>query len=81
MKTGTSNACNLQKKSGLQTVSLKNVAIRKNVTKYRLSNHKLMIKDGRIKKLNADERFCPFCGDAIKEEMEDIIEDYEDEYE
>ena len=27
------------------------------------------------------ERFCPFCGDAIKEEMEDIIEDYEDEYE
>ena len=28
-----------------------------------------------------NERFCPFCSESIKEEMEDIIEDYEDEYE
>ena len=38
------------------------------------------IKHTMDKRLH-NERFCPFCGDAIKEEMEDIIEDYEDEYE
>ena len=38
------------------------------------------IKHGMDKRLY-NERFCPFCGETIKEEMEDIIEDYEDEYE
>ena len=27
-----------------------------------------------------NERYCPFCGEDLKEEMEDEIEDY-DEYE
>ena len=53
--------------------NIKNVAIRKNVTKYRLSNHKLMIEYGRMKNLNADERFCPFCPNLIEDEMHFLL--------
>ena len=47
---------------------IKNVAVRKNVTKFRLSNHKLMIEVGRHKKLPANERYCPFCPENVEDE-------------
>ena len=53
--------------------NIKNLAIRKNVTKFRLSNHKLMIEAGRMKKLNSDERFCPFCPKMIEDELHFVL--------
>jgi len=53
--------------------SIKNVAIRKNVAKYRISNHKLMIEDGRKKNLNDDERFCPFCPNLIEDVLHFLL--------
>ena len=49
--------------------NIKNTKIRVNVSKFRLSNHKLMIEAGRYKKLNANERFCPFCPHVVEDEI------------
>ena len=49
--------------------NIKNTTIRKNVTKFRLSNHKLMIEVGRHQKIPANERFCPFCPQKIENEI------------
>ena len=49
--------------------NIKNTKIRVNVFKFRLSNHKLMIEAGRYKKLNANERFCPFCPHVVEDEI------------
>ena len=46
----------------------KNVANRILVTKFRLSNHRLMIEVGRHNKIPRDRRFCPFCPDLIEDE-------------
>ena len=32
-----------------------------------------MIEDGRMKNLNADERFCPFCPNLIEDEMHFLL--------
>ena len=53
--------------------NIKNLVIRKNVTKFRLSNHKLTIEAGRMKKLNSDERFCPFCPKMIEDELHFVL--------
>ena len=47
----------------------KNVKIRKNVTKFRLSNHKLMIEVGRHQGTDINERFCPFCSHSVEDEV------------
>ena len=47
---------------------MKNVANRILVTKFRLSNHRLMIEVGRHNKIPRDRRFCPFCPDLIEDE-------------
>ena len=52
----------------------KNVTTRKNVTKFRLSNHKLLIEVGRHQGLEANERFCPFCTHSVEDEMHFIFE-------
>ena len=48
---------------------IKNVSTRISVTKFRLSNHKLMIETGRHKKMVAGERFCPFCPESVEDEV------------
>ena len=47
---------------------IKNVSIRNSVTKFRLSNHKLMIESGRHRGEGACERFCPFCPGSLEDE-------------
>ena len=46
---------------------VKNVKARTLVTKFRLSNHDLMIETGRHKRV-PKERFCPFCPTMIENE-------------
>ena len=47
---------------------IKNANVRKNATKFRLSNQKLMIEVGRHQKVDAEQRFCPFCPNAVENE-------------
>ena len=59
---------------------IKNVAVRVHVTKFRLSNHRLMIETGRHTKNKKDDkipkekRFCPFCPRKIENEFHFIFE-------
>ena len=50
-------------------VEIKNTSIRKIVTKFRLSNHKLMIEVGRHQGLNIEDRLCPLCRDSVENEF------------
>ena len=52
---------------------IKNTNVRKNVTKFRLSNHKLMIEVGRHQKIDAEQRFCPFCPNAVEDEFHFLL--------
>ena len=40
---------------------IKNVKDRTSLSKFRLSNHKLLIETGRHENLNKEDRICPFC--------------------
>ena len=51
-----------KKVQGYEEYLTENVLVRKNVTKFRLYNHKLMIEVGRHQKLQANERYCPGKG-------------------
>ena len=55
-------------KSGFESylVDIKNTDLRKQVTKFRLSDHKLRIETGRYENLSAEVRFCPFCPDKVE---------------
>ena len=50
-------------------VETKNVTDRVATTKFRLSNHKLMIEVGRHDDTPRERRFCPFCPHAIENEF------------
>ena len=52
---------------------IKNTNVRKNVTKFRLSNHKLMIEVGHHQKLDTQERTCPFCPNAVEDELHFLL--------
>ena len=52
---------------------IKNTNVRKNVTKFRLSNHKLMIEVGRHQKIDAEQRFCPFCPNTVEDEFHFLL--------
>lgn len=52
---------------------LKNTNIRRQFTKYRLSNHNLMIEVGRHQKLAKTHRFCPFCPGIVEDEKHFLI--------
>ena len=43
------------------------------LTKFRLSNHDLMIEKGRYFKVEKAERFCPFCPKTIETELHFLI--------
>ena len=42
-------------------IEIKNISVRKQVTKFRISDHNLMIEIGRHKGLKQHMRLCPFC--------------------
>ena len=44
------------------------------LTKFRLSNHQLMIEKGRHMNLAREQRFCPFCKNSIEDEIHFLIE-------
>ena len=53
---------------------VKNVSVRTHVTKFRLSNHRLMIEVGRYNGTPREERFCPFCPHKIENEPHFLFE-------
>ena len=54
---------------------VKNVSVRTQVTKFRLSNHKLMVEVGRHMGIqNEEERFCPFCPHKVENEFHFLFE-------
>ena len=55
-------------------INVKNITERKNITKFRLSNHRLMIEIGRHKGLNKEQRTCPFCPEKIEDEFHFLCE-------
>ena len=48
---------------------IKNSKIRIQISKFRLSNHKLMIETGRHKKLQKELRICSLCHEGIGDEV------------
>ena len=57
-------------------MNIKNFDIRSNVTKFRLSNHRLTIETGRhtTPKTPKEERFCPFCPGKVEDEYHFLFE-------
>ena len=66
----------IKEKIGLETylTTVNNVQNRKIFTKFRLSNHTLMIEKGRHKNIDKNLRFCPFCPNYIEDEMHFLLE-------
>ena len=50
-------------------LNVRNLHVRKLISKFRLSNHRLMIEVGRHRGLSVDERVCPFCPRSIENEF------------
>ena len=48
---------------------IKNKPLRKQVTRFRLSNHSLMIETGRHRNIPKEQRNCPFCEDQVENEV------------
>ena len=53
---------------------IKNVSIRTQFTKFRISDHNLEIEKGRHRGLSADQRFCPFCKYKVENEIHFLLE-------
>ena len=53
---------------------IKNPVIRKQVTKFRLSSHNLMIEIGRHRKIPKEIRFCPFCPNVVETEAHFLLQ-------
>ena len=51
-----------------------NTKNRTTLTKFRLSNHTLMIEKGRHQNIDKNLRFCPFCPTRIEDEMHFLLE-------
>ena len=52
---------------------IKNPAVRTEISKFRLSNHKLMIEIGRHKKIPKHLRFCQFCPNEVETEKNFLL--------
>ena len=52
---------------------IKNTKQRQKLTKFRLSNHRLMIESGRHMKLPKNERMCPVCSEGIEDEVHFLV--------
>jgi len=53
---------------------IKNSSIRTQLTKFRLSDHNLMIEVGRHNGVKAHLRFCPFCKNEVESELHFLID-------
>ena len=53
--------------------NVKNKTIRIQMTKFRLSNHRLMIEIGRHNGIQKEMRFCPFCPGLIENEVHFLL--------
>ena len=53
---------------------IQNIQDRVSLTKFRLSNHRLMIETGRHQRIDKDQRFCPFCPTKIEDEAHFLLE-------
>ena len=51
----------------------RNTKYRNHLTKFRLSNHTLMIVVGRHQKLPKTQRFCPFCPQLVEDKIHFLI--------
>ena len=60
-----------KKKIGPETYlsQIKKPTIRTQLSKFRLSNHALMIETGRHNKIPKEKRFCPFCPTLVETEI------------
>ena len=54
-------------------LSVENVSNRTALTKFRLSNHNLMIEKGRHQNADLQDRTCPFCPDQIEDEFHFLL--------
>ena len=54
-------------------VKIKNTEHRRQVTKFRLSDHKLRIETGRFENISKENRFCPFCPNMIENEAHMLL--------
>ena len=52
---------------------VENISDRMAFTKFRLSNHSLMIEKGRHQNMNLFDRTCPFCPGEIENEFHFLI--------
>ena len=50
-------------------IEIKNILLRKQITRLRLSNHSLMIETGRHEHIPKEQRYCPFCKDQVETEV------------
>ena len=53
---------------------IQNTQNRISLTKFRLSNHCLLIETGRHQHLKVNLRFCPFCPRSIEDEFHSLLE-------
>ena len=53
---------------------MKNVSVRQQVTKFRLSDHRLAIETGRYIGLLEEDRKCEFCPDRVEDEIHFLFE-------
>ena len=65
----------LKSKIGMENylLKIKNPVIRSTFTKFRLSNHSLMIEIGRHQKIPKELRFCPFCKNSVESEIHFLV--------
>ena len=52
---------------------IKNIKIRTQLTKLRISDHNLMIEKGRHKGVHKNLRFCSFCQGSVEDELHFLI--------
>ena len=64
-----------KKKKGFETYlsEIKNVTIRRQVSKFRLSNHALVIETGRHNGIPKESRYCPFCQNLVENEAHFLL--------
>ena len=55
-------------------IETKNVSLRTQLTRFRLSNHNLMIEIGRHKGIPKDQRYCPFCQNKVETEIHFLLD-------